>query len=463
MASSHPGRASRSSYARRNDRARAQAAPRPRAAEPAGIEVNLPGKGEVLLTRRHFLYGIAGLAAIAAIGGGGYAYSQASANSSGDVATLSVPEGSVFSSDDCTQIEDASTVVSMTASHELPYGSLVWASDDSIAACLLPTETSKPLCQIGLLALGSGDCTTVVKHAVGEDDGFEIYDVRACSNGLVWTEADILEGIWRVYHATVNGVEVGEPALVEEGDSNWEMPTLAAAGGYAFWQMVPRTDGNASTERSKLKRARFGDSNVEEIYTSRGRMACAPCACGDGVVITPRAETSGTYYQLTRIDAASGQTTDALVLPSSMKPLEAAYGETGFSFAFESIYNYGAGIANLGTYTPVALPGSNLTGAAAAESYGAATWFRFGRTPSAAPAWCGKWFVVKSTSSVCGVDLDSRQYFAISADNGADDYGEYLATTGTASRIVTFANIDYQPLSGEAQKCCRVKIWETKS
>ena len=81
-------------------------------------------------------------------------------------------------------------------------------------------------------------------------------------------------------------------------------------------------------------------------------MTTPPCAVEGGVVITPRAATSGTYYQLTRLDAATAQVTDAVVLPSSMRPLEAAYGPTGFSFAFDAIYNYGDGIKNLGTYVP---------------------------------------------------------------------------------------------------------------
>ena len=303
----------------------------------------------MLLTRRHFLYGVAGVAALAALGGG-YAYMQSNEDP-GDVTTLNVPENAVFTSEDCAQIEDASSVMSLSASVELPYGSLVWANDD-IAACLLPTETSKPLAQIALLALGTGNYVTVVSNAVGESEGFEIYDVRACSKGVVWTEADILEGTWRIYHASSDGSSIGTPALAEEGDSDWEMPTLAAVGDHAFWQCIPRKDGPAKSEDSLLKRAAFGSSNSETVYTSHGRMATAPYAGADSVTITPRADTSGTYYQLTNINASTGAVTDALVLPASMKPLEAGFGDTGFTFSFESIYNYGGGIANLGTYTP---------------------------------------------------------------------------------------------------------------
>ena len=57
-------------------------------------------------------------------------------------------------------------------------------------------------------------------------------------------------------------------------------------------------------------------------------------------------------YQLTRIDAQSASVVDSLVLPSSMKPPAAGSGDTGFMFSFEAIYNFGEGIANLGTYIP---------------------------------------------------------------------------------------------------------------
>lgn len=460
----------------------------PRTNGPADIEVNVPGAGEVLLTRRHFLYGVAGVAAITALGGG-YAYMQSNEDA-GDVEVLDVPENAVFTSEDCTQIEDAATAMSLSASVELPYGSLLWANDD-IAACLLPTETSKPLAQIALLALGTGTCTTVVSNAVGESEGFEIYDVRACANGIIWTEADILEGVWRVYHASSNGSSIGAPVLAEEGGNDWEMPALAAVGSHAFWQCVPRKDGSAKTEDSLLKRAAFGASDPEIVYASHGRMATAPYAGKSSVTITPRADTSGTYYQLTNIDASSGEVTDALVLPASMKPLEAGYGDTGFTFSFESIYNYGGGIANLGTYVPASkvetgvlsnsvqsssvaegegdepktLAEKNALVAASAAKFEAlpysdATWFRFPRTPTAAPSWCGSWFMVKSTSAVCGIDFANKQYFAFDVQNGATDYGDYLASSGSASRVVTYSNIDHTPLGGSQIKQCLVRIWQ---
>lgn len=489
-----------------------------------GYEVNVPGVGQVLLTRRHFLYGAAGVAALALAGAGGYAFDQMTGNDLA-VSTLSVPEDAVFTTEDCELIENSANAMGLVTQKELPYGTLVFANDDTWAACLIPTEEAKPLTQVGLLSLTSGSLNVLVKRAVSEDEGFEIYDVRACSNGLTWTEANIMDGFWRVYSATTDGGSIGEPVLVDEGDANWEMPTIAATAGHSWWQVIPRLDGEMKTENSKLKRAPFGIAQAQDVYLSEGRMCTPIYAMAEGVVITPRAKASGTYYQLTYVDAA-GAVADTMVLPQSMKPLEVGYGATGFSFAFDGIYNYGGGIANLGTYAPataastVVAPkapepaveadsagadgadgadgATEAAGAAGADetatenttkpannskadanapasteeltanistnqvnsdAYSAVNWFRFPRTPVCAPAWCGKWFIVKSTSAVCGIDFESRQYFTLEVKSGSDSYGDYLATTGSHSRIVTFSNIDYEPLEGEAQKCCLVRVW----
>ena len=163
------------------------------------------------------------------------------------------------------------------------------------------------------------------------------------------------------------------------------------------------------------------------------------------------------YYQLTNIDAKSGAITDQLTLPHAMAPLEAGYGTNGFMFSFPDIYDYGGAISNLGTYTPLAKPSDG--------NYDAAQWFGFARTPTAAPAWCDDLLIVKSSYSVCGVDLASGKYFALDVDDGADTYGDYLATSGQHPTFVTYANIDHTPVEGKATHACRVKVWKplTKS
>lgn len=426
---------------------------------PEGRTVTLWDGKEVTLTRRHFLYGLAGVAALAALGGGGYVMNQLTGSDEASE-VLSVPENAVFSSDDCTLIEDSATAMRLVSERKMPRHSLVFANSDAVAACLLPTDVASPLVKVGLLQLGNGTLTTVLEQAVDAAEGFEVLDVRADEAGMVWVEANVLKGLWRVRTAALNGAALGEPLLVAEGDGAWEMPALTVAGGYAFWQEVPKADGDAVDEPSRLMRAPFGSPVAEEVYTSAASMASAPYAADGSVVITPRASRGKSYYQLTRLDAATGEVLDTLVLPMSMKPLVAGWGPTGFTFAFDGIYNYGGGIANLGTYAPASLPGDGLSGSAAAVAYGSAQWFRFARAPIMAPAWCGPWLMVRSTNAVCGVDLQARTYFQLPLEEGSTEFGDALATTGCGNRVVTFADVDYAPLNGEAEQYCLVRVWE---
>lgn len=442
--------------------------PSPRAASGStgngsdGVRVPMPNGGEILLTRRHFLYGALGVGALAAVGGGAsVVLEQTKSDPDEDLVVLEVPEDAVLSStsdefaNTFTQVEDPATLMNLVGSFELPYGTLVWASDDNLAACLLPTDTGKPLTQVALLDLNSGNYPIVLEQAIGIDEGFEVYDVRATSSGLIWTEADILDGVWRVYTARSDGSSIGNPALVEEGTSEWEMPTIAAVGNRAFWQVLPKADGPKRAESSLFKRATMGATDTEVLWTSVGRMATPPYAAADSVIITPRTDTSSIHYQLVRVDANTGEALDAMALPTSMRPLEAGYGNTGFMFSFDAGYQYGGGIASLGTYTPART--------VADGDYSAAPWFRFSRNPTAPPAWCGSFLMVKSLTQVVGIDFDANEWFAFDVKSGADNYGEYLASTGSRNIAVTFTNVDDKPLDGEAKKYCLVRVWTPTS
>lgn len=407
-----------------------------------------PTNDQILLTRRHFLYGSLGVGALALAAGA--LGTPTLAFAADEIAYLSVPEENVFTQEACEEIP-VTDKVSLVGSFNLPYGTLIWCNSDTVAACLLPTETSSPLTQVAVLFLGSGTYATVREAAVGQAEKFEIYDARVNENGLIWTEANILTGIWRVYTAPFNGETLGEPTLVDEGDAEWETPTIAAVGKYGFWQVLPVADGEHRSEDSLFKRAEFGKASSEVIYASTGRMCTPPYALQDGVVITPRTNTDAVHHQLTLIDASSGETKDSLVLPAGMKPLEAGHGTNGFDFSFEGTYEYGGGIAKMGTYTPAEIP--------SAYQYENKPWFRFERAPSAAPAWCGNLFIVKSLSAVCGVDLSARTYFALDVESGASSYGDYLASSGINGNFVTYSNIHSVSIEGEETKHCLVRVW----
>ena len=403
---------------------------------------------QVLVTRRRFLYGALGIGAVAAVGAGAV-IAQSHANDD-KIAYLEAPEESLTRLTDLEALDSSEGKVAQIGQYDLPYGTLVWANDDQVAACLLPTETGKPLTRIGMLWLGSGNLDTVLDQAVGTKEGFEVYDVRATATGAVWTEADVLEGTWRVYSARLSNGKLVSPNLLEEGDSTYDTPMLAAVGDRAFWQVLPKVPNNDGLP-SRLMRTSFGAPTSATAFENARRMGTPPYATEDSVVITPRVDSSSVYYQLTNIDATSGEIKDTLTLPGAMKPLEAGYGRNGFMFSFADIYNYGGAIKNLGTYTPMEKPQNG--------DYDNAKWFGFARTPTAAPAWCKDLLIVKSSYSVCGVDLKEGQYFALDVDNGADSYGEYLASTGARDTFVTYTNIDYSPVGSDPVKTCRVKVW----
>lgn len=390
------------------------------------------GFPEVVLTRRNLLIGAAAIGGVATVGGGlSFALDSLDGGTDESIAYLSVPENAVVDQGSYTLV-DSADCVSASGSYQLPYGTLVWADNDTLAACLVPTDAASPLSTVSVLNLSSGNTKEVLSKAEGADEGFEIIDVRCAVDGIVWVESNAYESTWRVYTARLDGTTPAQITQVDSGDGNWNIPSIAAVDDSAFWQVVPKTDGNAANERAALKAARFGEEGNEEVYSSKRAFATRVTAAGDGVVIAPRADSTGIYYQLTKISAADRAVVDQLTLPASMQPDVVAYGRTGFSFGFASIYSYGGGIANLGTYTPT----SETTG-----SYDNLSWFRFSRSPITAPCWCGGWFVVKSTTSLCGVDFTSQSYFAIDTVSGSDDYGEHLVSSGSCTSFVGLSQI----------------------
>ena len=163
---------------------------------------------------------------------------------------------------------------------------------------------------------------------------------------------------------------------------------------------------------------------------------------GDAICISPRSQASSSYSQLTLIDAESGAMRESLTLPASMRPLEAAYVNGRFSFTFDSIYTYGEGLASLGTYAPV----SNDTGG---------QWFCFDRNPLCAPAWCGGNLIVKSTRTVAGVNLSTREMFSLDCPDDCDNYGDFLASQGDVGSLVTYLGMS----TNEDDAYTLVRVW----
>ncbi|MGI6590716.1 MAG: Tat pathway signal protein [Eggerthellaceae bacterium] len=428
-----------------------------------GEGMHIPtGNSEVVLTRRQLLIGAGVVAGVAALGVGASAYRQSNEDAS-SFETLTVSTDQVTTLDDFTQVKSGKAA-RLEGSYRLPYGTLLWCNGTAQAVCLLPTSKAKPLVKIGLLALSSGTVTTVVSKAKGQSEGFEIYDARTSDTGLIWTEENILTGAWRIYTAQIGNGGLEKATKVDEGDSSTQTPTIAATGERAYWQILPASsDEDSGDEGTSLVRTTTfsNPSNVQTIYTYQGTLACDLAVGEGGVVIVPAHEGTSSYLQLTLIDEG-GTVLDALTLPVSMTPQNVGYGPTGFTFTFADIYDYGDGISQLGTYAPTEKPGNG--------DYSQVSWFRFGRTPMQSAAWCGDRLMVKSSSTVAGIDLANKQYFTFSLKSGAEDYGDCLASEGSHDRIVTFQNVD----NTEAQetgatsstgtaKYCLARVWSMKN
>ncbi len=271
---------------------------------------------QMLITRRNLLLGAAGIGAVAAGAVGIKALSDRDVATSEDITTIEVAEDAVFDLEACAEV-DPGDAFDLVGNFELPFGTLVWVDDESVAACLFPTEEPSPLVYMGIMNIGNGAYYIMREAAVGAEEGFEIYDVRASSSGLVWLEAAIMEGFWRIYVATLGSdLSLGEPRLVEEGNAEQEVPSIAVVGDYAFWQtMAPITNENARREPAALRRVSIKSGEAQTIYEAKGRMSAPLVPYTDSIVFTPRrpgstrckvGQSPGSNYAPIRHDATPG-------------------------------------------------------------------------------------------------------------------------------------------------------------
>ncbi|MCF0105104.1 MAG: Tat pathway signal protein, partial [Eggerthellaceae bacterium] len=282
-----------------------------------------------------------------------------------------------------------------------------------------------------------------VEKAINFDKSFEIYDARANDYGLVWLEANILDNHWILYGAEINSTGgISSPVVLDSNKNDKQMPSICVAGNCAFWQLEP-LDTNSGQE-CVLNKSSFNKNNAETVYTSKGAFACQPYAAKSGLVICPRAATYSVVYQPTYIDWQTNSVIDQVTLPSPIKPLLASYGTNGFSFCLNQIYKGGDGIGQIGTYTPIMFSSD--------KDYDNTEWFRFTKTPVAAPVDCGGYYVVKSRLAICCINFNKMNYFQIDPPVGCESYGDFIIQSGAVDNLVYTANINYIKTDGTKEK-----------
>lgn len=385
------------------------------------------------LSRRAFVRAAAGAAALAASGAASGTLAGCSSNSSEDISVLEVASSDVVTLDDFTEYESSSyyTIDDVGSFND---GLLLSASDSDIAATLCTGESADPINSVGLINLSSGAFSRVLTQAIADADGFSFLNVTASSELLVWVESNFLTSEWRVYCATISttSLSIGQATQLDSGDADYDAPEIAAIGSTAYWIVQPAADGSKTEEDSYLKLSAAG-SEASVLHTSHGRFNGSLATSGTVLTAMPRAEAdSGVYYQLTAWQSGTGEVLATQVMPKSFKPLCAVYMGGSFSFCIEAAYDYGDGIADVGTYYQL----------------DDGTWLRLTRQPVAPAGLCNGWLVSKSGSRTALVDLVNRGYLTIDAPEDCADYGDYPVCAGESEAVCVYAHVTQEDDEG---------------
>ncbi|MDR1184985.1 MAG: hypothetical protein LBK67_09340 [Coriobacteriales bacterium] len=343
-----------------------------------------------------------------------------------DIVTLAVAPEQVVEVTDFAEaaFED---YLELQAIYELPLGSLVHQIDSSAALVLLPGGEGKSLKGIGLLNLESGEVTSIIDGPVTLGKNMVIYDARASRTGLIWVEFDLGDHRWRVRVALLNGTEVGDSLLVEEGDADFEPPMLAVADNKFYWTVMPVATGAASQEDSHLRALEFrqgeslGQRRPYTVLASHGRMITNPLVTDGVVTFVPRVDTANVYYQLTALNCSDDRVLDFRVLPQSLRVADALYRGETFSFSIEGNYEYADGLAHFGTY----------------QERDDGSYLHVNRSPLSPVVYFKDCLIIKSPTNVVGVDPVGSKTFVIDAPPQSPKFGEALVGWGVQDKVVT--------------------------
>ncbi len=365
------------------------------------------------ITRRDLFGAIpgaaAGAAAIAAVGAAVGVAGCSSSDSSSGPDVLTVATGSVTTLESFKEISKPGKYYELETVLELDAGTQLFSSGSKVACATAPGSSSRSLTQICLMGLESGRYVAALEDAQGKDESFVIHEARCSDSLLLWIECNYLTDQWRLYSASIDDddLSVGQPALLDEGDADYDVPEIAVVDNQAYWILQPSEDGAKGSEDSLLK------TNGGIAYTSHGRFNGGLYVSGKTLVCMPRYDSkSSVYYQLTAIQGSG--VVASQVLPHGFKPSTFTYVNGSFSFGISAGYDYGDGIANVGTYVAV----------------GDGTWLRLTRTPVTPAGSASGWVFCKSSSRTVFVDLAKKRYFTISAPSGSEDYGDFQIATG---------------------------------
>lgn len=309
-------------------------------------------------------------------------------------------------------------------------GNVLHPGEGSWVPCTTAGSSSNPMVKGGAFSISTGQVSEVVpKPLAGDASNVAIYDVRCSDSAYAWVELNLLTHDWTLYAAAfADGALSGTPSTLWSAGSDYDPPRFAVTDSKVLWQVMPSASGDKRSEHSFCYLWQTGDTSAQAVVESPGRFATEPAVSDGTVTLVPRVNADqGTFYGITAYSLSDKLSTkiDQLVLPASVRPLNAVRIGDRFAFSIEASYSSGGLLGKMGTYI-----GS-----------GEGPFVMLSREPTAAVTGKGDTFVIKSTSSYFVVDTNAKTYSVLSASNRCIDYGEYPATLGTSDHFVTFATV----------------------
>ena len=318
-------------------------------------------------------------------------------------------------------------------SYELPVGVVLLPGDEDWIPATSAGSSAYPMVKASAFSVSSGKLVDVVEEPRSKDQVTTvIYDVCCSNDAFAWVELNLITRSWVLYASSFKKGELtGEVSTLWKADANYDPPSLAVSGKKVIWLVMPSTTGESTEESSYAYLWEAGADDATVVVESPGRFATDP-AVSDGVVtLTPRVRADeGVYYGATAysLDDDLSSVVDQLVLPQTVKPLNATRIGDVFAVSIEASYSTGGLLGEMGTYI------GTSDGSFVALS----------REPSAPVSGKDGLFVVKSQASYFVVNTEDRTYAVLQAVNRAVDYGEYPARAGTCDTFVTYATVKDQ-------------------
>ncbi|RRF89032.1 MAG: Tat pathway signal protein [Coriobacteriaceae bacterium] len=324
---------------------------------------------------------------------------------------------------------------SLKASKEytIATGNVLHAGEGTWLPVTTAGSSATPMVKGSALSIKTGELAEVVSKAYTKNDSnMVIYDVRCSDSVYAWSELDLLTHRWCLYAAAFSdGAISGDATTLWRANKNYDPPLFAVTGDRVIWLVMPSTTGTKTAKSSVCYVWTLGDSKARAAIESPGRFATEPAVSDGTVTLTPRVRADkGTYYGITayKVSDSLSKQVDQLVLPSTVKPMNAVRIGDDFAFSIEASYDSGGLLGTMGSYI----------------GHGDGPFVALSREPYAPIAGKDGTYVVKSRASYFVIDTDKRKYSVLSAKNRCVDYGEYPASMGSVDDFVTFSTIKDQ-------------------